>query len=227
MRGSINHQSNQDGSARRKQNRYLPVPLAGVAKSVLSPIVGYRPVRAGLRKVVSLIAVIAFVLLAGGGINHRPFTDSSGDGAQTTVNTEVASVAPVADWDDDLLELLDTLMGIMAEAKDVVDFCGCEGPLDDPARSDVEDDLIEAEAIVVQILDPLQIPTLTPTDAGSIDPSVDPTSLTEYADECVLLAEEAWQAAQSSRSDDEVIGTKLKTIESLLPAYRQAVGIAG
>jgi hypothetical protein len=227
MRGSHSNQSSENEHARRKQNRHLSAAIAGTAKAVTSGIDCPR-VPCTRWKSVRLPAVaMALVLLAGGGAGHQSRAFGADVEAQIIVNQEVASPAPVAGWADGLYELLYDLLYILADAWDGVGGWGCEGPLGDPAASLVQADLADAESIIVQILDPNQAPCLDPVDAGSVDSGVEPALLSEYAYECKLMAEEALQAALSSPTvtNAEIVGTKLKTIASLLPGYRQEAGI--
>ena len=226
MRGSYSNQSSENENARRRQIPYLPAVLALMARAVRPRFAcGWMP-RTCIGKVRPLAMAMALVLLAGGGAGHQSPASGSEIEAQVAVDKGVASPAPVADWADDIYELINDLLDILAEAKDRIENLGGEGPLESPDLSYVEADLADAESIIAQILDPFQPPYLTPLDAGSVDSSVQPALLSEYAYECELLAEEAWQAVNAvDPNDDEVIGTKLKTIESLLPGYRDEAGI--
>ena len=99
------------------------------------------------------------------------------------------------------------------------------GPLPEPQRSQVADKLTHAEGIIDGILDPNKNPSLNPTDAGSVDRSVNPSTLPQNAQTCFDLAQQAHAEAGQAAGDHQVIGTNIKTIKSLLPKYRQLAGI--
>ena len=74
------------------------------------------------------------------------------------------------------------------------------------------------------MFDPLQDPSLSPVDAGSVERFTPPSTLADYADLTLTLADEAQAAALSLSQPlrDETIGSKLKTIEMILPDFLQA-----
>ena len=105
------------------------------------------------------------------------------------------------------------------------------GPLDEPEKSRVANDLNAALADIDQILGPNQSPSLDPPDAGSINTNFDPQTLPGYADTCAKLAQDALDEALSRIVDHKVIGSRLKTIEYLITResphnYRTKAGIA-
>jgi hypothetical protein len=123
-----------------------------------------------------------------------------------------------------LREILEAIRDATADAKDKTD--ASIGPLSDPNLTDVENDLDDVESMIDQLFDPNQNPVLVPVDAGSIDTSVDPTTLPEYADTCSSLAQDALDVYDDQLPRDyDAIGSDLKTLESLLPAYCQLAGI--
>jgi len=223
MRASCNIQSSESGNPRRKQIPYLPAVL-----SIMTGTSESKTARGGMPSVVvrrARLLTIALVLLAGGVLGQPLSASDSAGEAQVPVDKQVTSPAPVADWVGELNNLIYELLQILADAKDDVDDSGTEGPLGAPYASNVQADLDDAASIIDQILDPLQVPCLDPVDAGSVDPSVQPELLSEYAADCEQLAQDAWDAVSSTTGSDETIGTKLKTIESLLAGYREEAGI--
>ncbi len=123
--------------------------------------------------------------------------------------------------------LEDELHDLEEDLEDSNDAIGeSAGPLPEPKKSRVADKLTHAEGIIDRILDPNQSPSLNPPDAGSADPSVHPSTLPQYAQTCHKLAQQAHVEAGQATADHKVIGTKIKTVKSLLPKYRQLAGIA-
>ena len=132
-------------------------------------------------------------------------------------------IGPVADWLDDLIRELGGLSDNAASAQAVVDQEG--GQLDEDSRRELQQYLERVEERIDTISNPNRSPSLDPPDAGSIDPTVNPTTLTEYADTCATLALEALLAALIDPIADEYVGTRIKTIKALLPEYRDLAGI--
>ena len=100
-----------------------------------------------------------------------------------------------------------------------------EDPPSEPEKSRVADKLTDGEGIIDRILDPNQSPSLNPPDAGSVDPSVIPSTLPQYAQTCFDLAQHAQAEAGQATANHKVIGTKIKTTKKLLPDYRRLAGI--
>ncbi len=122
--------------------------------------------------------------------------------------------------------LEDELHDLEEDLEDSKDATGeSAGPLPEPQKSRVANKLTHSEGIIDRILDPNQSPSLNPPDAGSVDPSVNPSTLPEHAQTCFDLARQAHAEAGQAGADHKVIGTKIKTISSLLPEYRQLAGI--
>jgi hypothetical protein len=133
--------------------------------------------------------------------------------------------APVPDAIDDIIDVLKQLEKDLEQAEELVAGGGYGRP-DDPNPSSLDCCLDDAEDLIDLILDPLADPSLEPADAGAVDPSVAPTTLTEYADDCLQLAEEAVDEAEyGCPADHDVIGTRIKTIKACLPGYRAAAGL--
>lgn len=86
--------------------------------------------------------------------------------------------------------------------------------------------LNSATRSIDDILDPTVEPNLDPVDAGSVESVIIPVSLIQYANTTFALANEALAAAMALNQPlrDEVIGSKLKTIDSLMPGYYSAAG---
>ena len=123
--------------------------------------------------------------------------------------------------------LQDELDDLKDDLEDSKDLTGEEeGPLDPPTRSAVKQKLERAETRIDLIFDPNEEPSLDPTGAGSIDSSVNPTTLPEHAQTTHSLAVDGHTESTGSSPDHEVIGTKLKTIKHLLPDYRRLAGIS-
>ena len=135
----------------------------------------------------------------------------------------------VANLIDDIIDILED---IVEDLEDAVLAVGTNpGPLDEPEKSRVANDLNAALADIDQILGPNQYPSLDPPDAGSINTNFDPQTLADYAGTCVKLAQDALDEALSGIVDHKVIGSRLKTIENLITResphnYRTEAGIA-
>jgi hypothetical protein len=144
--------------------------------------------------------------------------------AQASAVIAVGS-GPLVKGNNDLEELLKELE---EEAVDAATVAPSDGePLSTSNRTIMHDNVDRVEAIIDQILDPAQHPSLNPADAGDVDPSVVPVTLEQYADDTAGLAEAAYVAAVTGPGiDDELIGTNLKTIESLLAGYRDEIEAA-
>ena len=120
----------------------------------------------------------------------------------------------------------DELEDLEEDLEDSKDATGSSaGPLSEPEQSQVAGKLSNSESIISRILDPNRSPSLDPTDAGSVDTSVSPTTLPEHAQECHTLAKKAHSESQNQNPDHELIGTNIKTIKHLIPEYRNLAGI--
>jgi hypothetical protein len=134
-------------------------------------------------------------------------------------------LSPVADSLDDLIEILKKIEKELRDADEEVGSSGSRPH--EPSTSVLALCLDNAEAFIDQVLNPLEDPSLEPFDAGSVDPGVEPVLLEEFADECLLMAEQAADEAEfGCPADHEVVGTKLQTIKSCLPGYRAAAGLS-
>ena len=178
----------------------------------------------------ALLAAVLFVTIIG----ISGATDRGADGAslasaqaKLVASTNNPGVGPVADWLDDILALLERLIEGLEDAEaeaPINDTSGTRGQgLPDPDWLAVYLDLAEAD--IDQIFDGYQSPSLTPVDAGGINPAVSPLTLMEHASTCLELAQQAFDEMLIGPRDHEVVGTKLKTIKALLPDYRALAGI--
>ena len=142
-------------------------------------------------------------------------------------------IGPVAGWIDDVLEFLDRLIEALEDAEEETQANATSGTrgqgLPNPDYYLAPDWLAiyldSAEADIDQILDGNQYPSLTPVDAGDVDLAVFPMTLSEHASRCVELAQQAFNEMLIGPGDNEVVGTKLKTIKALLPEYRSLADI--
>ncbi|MCH8153036.1 MAG: hypothetical protein IH830_11785 [Planctomycetes bacterium] len=149
--------------------------------------------------------------------------------SQSNVDGSGQPIVPVADLLGDLIDVLKQVRDALKDAE--VGVGDDEGPLDEPEKSQVADDLDAALADIDQILDPNRYPSLNPPDAGSIDTNFDPQTLPDYAITCLKLAEDAVDEANSTIVNHRVIGSLLKTIEHLITResphnYQTKAGIA-
>lgn len=120
---------------------------------------------------------------------------------------------------DDLLDELEEWL------KDVDETLDSEptAPIPETVAASVEAMLDDAEMNIDQIFDPLQSPSLSPVDAGTVDETIVPADVWEYATAVHQLALEAQNESRNANPDHEVIGSRLKTIQSLLPGLLRAM----
>ncbi len=143
--------------------------------------------------------------------------------SESTDPNLTASINPVADWIEDIIEQLEGIEEILADAQEAVGEQ--QGPLSEPELSWVADDLDATLALIDEVL-----PLLEPSYAGSIDNGVNPGALPGYAHDCLALAKDAVDEATSTLPDAKVVGGHLKTIEHLITRasphnYRTRAGI--
>ncbi len=182
--------------------------------------------RAAIRAVLAAALMVAMLILQ---VPGNPAAFGSATSVQSHVHANGKPIGPVADWIDDILAIMRDMVRDLEDAAHVVGTN--PGPLDEPEKSQVADDLDAVLADIDQILDPNQYPSLNPPDAGSIDPNFDPQTLPDYATTCLTLAEDAEDEAESTIVNHKVIGSLLQTIEHLITRasphnYRTKVGIA-
>ena len=187
---------------------------------------GRRAGRWACRVIPGRSLLIAILLTALSVFAVSSTSSASGDNPAPNAAAQASGnvSAPVPDDFDELLKFLKELEKKLAEADELVDQ-GNARP-DDPDPTSLDACLDDAEDIIDLILDPMEDPSLQPASAGAVDPSVAPTTLAEYADECLALAEDAVDEADfGCPPDHAVIGTKIKTIKACLPGYRAAAGL--
>ncbi len=167
----------------------------------------------GICPLFALVVAVALLLSpVGTGVygSAQPGPESSLDGV----------LRPAPDAMDDLLKALKDVKKELEDAKEEAGQGAAPGDLQ------LEFYLVNAGLLIDQVFDPSQLPNLAPGDAGSVDPTVSPVDLSDYADVCLDLADDALSEAENSNDcDHEYIGTKLKTIRSLLPGYRLSAGL--
>ena len=152
-----------------------------------------------------LVAVVGVLVAFGGGQTAAP---AGWDEA------EPGPASPIANWLEDLIDDIEDAADNLDDAEATV--AEQQGPLTGTDLTAVGTDLYDALAIIDRILDPMQYPSLNPTDAGEIDYSVSPSTLPKYAAKCVELIQEALAEARFGAADDVYIGSRLKTIEHLI-----------
>ena len=122
-------------------------------------------------------------------------------------------------------DLLEDLKEWLEELDEILDDLPEDVDPDSETKLQIGQKLDDVEAVIGQILDGQQAPSLDPHDAGAVDTSVTPATRSEYAQACRTLGAQARQGVLSPPPDYQEIGTKLKTIQHLLPGYRAAVGL--
>ena len=182
--------------------------------------------RAAIRAVLAAALMVAMIVLQ---VPGDPAAFGAAAAVQSDVDMAGKGSGPVADLIDDLIDIMKDIADDLEDAAQVVGTN--PGPLEEPEKSEVADDLNAAMAGIDQILDPNQYPSLNPPDAGSIDPNFDPQTLPDYATTGLKLAEDAVDEANSRIVSHKVIGSRLKTIEHLITResphnYRTQAGIA-
>ncbi len=176
------------------------------------------PIRSALA--LGLLSAIVVLPLSGGTPANALPKPVHSRGLETT--------PPVATWVDNVIEDLEDIYHILEMAQTSVD--DQLGPLTDPDLSDVADNLDDALSRIEKILDENQFPSLNPPSAGSIDTSIDPSTLPDYAKDCADLAADAVDEAKSTLASANGIGSHLKTIRHLITrasphSYRTKAGI--
>lgn len=182
----------------------------------------------------ALMAAVLFLTIIG--ISGAADREAGGASFANTQAKLVASandpgVGPVAGWIDDFLAFLDRLIRALEDAEEETQANATSGtrgqrlPNPDLLPDWLAVYLDSAEADIDQILDGNQYPSLTPVDAGDVNPAETPMTLSEHASKCVELAQQAFYEMLIGPKDHEVVGTKLKTIKALLPEYRALAGI--
>lgn len=219
------YRSRQIIAAYRSHNR----PISNISEGIVQWNAAQR-LRTGLRRLIGCPSRIPFALFAVLALSiavlrfdEHTSASPSGLPAVAAAEANTNRITAFVDIVDDLIALLEDIADDLAAAE--AEIGSGLGPLQEPSKTIVANLLDNAEALIDQILDSNVYPSLTPADTGSVDPSFAPTTLPEYATDSNDLAVDALQEAQSRIVDDEIIGTDLKTIKSLLPGYRQEAGI--
>lgn len=181
---------------------------------------------AACRALLAAALMVAMVVLK---VPGNPAAFGSAASVQSHVDANGKPIGPIANWIDDIIEILEDIADDLEDAALAVGTN--PGPLDQPEKSRVANDLNAALADINQILDPNQYPSLDPPDAGSIKTHFDPQTLPDYAITCLKLAQDALDEANSRIVNHKVIGSRLKTIEHLITResphnYRTQAGIA-
>lgn len=182
--------------------------------------------RAAIRAVLAAALMVAMIVLK---VPGNPAAFGSAAAVQSDADMAGKGSGPVADLIDDLIEIMRDMVRDLEDAAERIG--DIPGPLEEPEKSEVADDLNAAMAGIDQILDPNQYPSLNPPDAGSIDANFDPQTLPDYAITSLKLAQDALDEANSRIVSHKVIGSRLKTIEHLITResphnYRTQAGIA-
>lgn len=122
----------------------------------------------------------------------------------------------------------DELREILRQIRERLKAAGNEvndrsGPLPEPDASGVLINLDVAEAMLDQIRDPGQEPSLSPADVGFASPYAPTSPLATLSDDCLRLAESAYLEALNPVPNHVVIGSDLKGIRKRLDDYRARV----
>lgn len=132
-------------------------------------------------------------------------------------------IGPSADSIDDLINVLKDIKEKLDDAHTTIGTS--LGPPAEPLLSDVVGYLTVTETLVDDVMNGNVYPSLNPPHVGSIDPAMAPTTLPGHSGECVRLIQAAITELKELSPDQDIVGTKLKTIISLLPDYRAEAGI--
>ncbi len=129
------------------------------------------------------------------------------------------SQLPQDGWLEDLREKLGGAKEKSDDAEDEVNAGGGSNPT-------ILDGLItDLENHVSDILDPNTYPSLDPHDAGDVLPYILPTTLEECAEICCDLADEAYFESLNENMDQDYIGSRIQTLETLMDDYRSLAGL--
>ncbi len=183
------------------------------------------PLRALMAAVLLLLTIIG---ISGGTDREAGGASFANTQAKLVASANDPGVGPFAGWIEDVLDILDRLIRSLEDAEAEAQITAASGTRGQglPPNPDLLAVYLDsAEADIDQILDGNQYPSLTPVDAGDLDPTVFPLTLSEHASTCVELAQQAFDEMLIGPKDHEVVGTKLKTIKALLPDYRALAGI--
>ena len=180
-----------------------------------------------LRALMAAVLLLTIIGISGAADRQAGGASFANTQAKLVASANDPGVGPVAGWVEDILALIDRLRKHLRDADEEAGQSARNGAT---ALGQLNPDWLAiyldlAEADIDQILDGYQYPSLTPVDAGDVDPTVFPVTLSEHASTCVELAQQAFDELLIGTADHEVVGTKLKTIKALLPEYRALAGI--
>ena len=185
-----------------------------------------------LRALMAAVLLLTIIGISGAADREAGGASFANTQAKLVASANDPGVGPVADWIDNILALIDDLIRALEDAEVETQANATSGtrgqglPNPDYLAPDwLAIYLDSAEADIDQILDGNQYPSLTPVDAGDVNPAETPMTLSEHASKCVELAQQAFYEMLIGPKDHEVVGTKLKTIKALLPEYRALAGI--
>lgn len=184
-----------------------------------------------LRALMAAVLLLTIIGISGAADREAGAVSFAHTQAKLVAAANDPGVGPVAGWINDVLEFLERLIKTLEDAEEETEdgqinatsSTRGQGLPPNPALFAVY--LDSAEADIDQILDGDQYPSLTPVDAGDLDPTVFPLTLSEHASTCVELAQQAFDELLIGPRNHEVVGTKLKTIKALLPEYRALAGL--
>jgi hypothetical protein len=159
-------------------------------------------------------------------LNGRAVAGSSSFGSPGAV----VPIGPRSSVADDFEDLLDDLADILNGA--LTTATAHSLPLSSQEKQTLDAQLDNAEALIDQVFNPVVAPNLTPVDAGNISLLFTPSTLADYAEQCIDLAQDAKDelVLHGDLFDHALVGTKLKTIRYLTSRssphnYRTKAGI--
>lgn len=139
-------------------------------------------------------------------------------------------IGPRSSVADEFEDLLDDLADILDGALQIATAHAT--PLSSQEKQALDTQLDQAEALIDQVFIPSVAPNLTPADAGNVSLLFTPSTLADYAEQCVELAQDAKDelVLHGDLFNHALVGTKLKTIRYLTSRssphnYRTKAGI--
>jgi hypothetical protein len=134
------------------------------------------------------------------------------------------------DWLDDVTDIIDDIIEDLEDADSQV--LTLDGPLADPAKGSVEGSLGRALESIDVLLDQQVYPIMANSHLGEVDDRIAPVLLSEYALDCLDLADNAYAEVLTGQGfDDAYVASQLLTIKHLITragphSYRTKAGIA-
>lgn len=175
--------------------------------------------------------VILALILTGSllGLQRMSFAELSPNNSQlnlqdSSTQLELSYLTPSTI--QDLLDLLERIRQILVEAREKAKELEEQGGGGTSALVlGLFNDLDMAGTEVSNLFNPLISPSLDPIDAGTADRLLPGLDLLDFANLALLNAEQAIVATNtlSWPLRDEVIGSRIKTIQAILPLYHDAV----